>query len=53
MILVLGIVKKIHKNDEIVERPDPKGLSTFSLCTEHLHRGFELMSSRSGVRRSN
>ncbi len=38
----------------IVERPDPKGLSTFSQCTEFLaHRRFDLMSSRSGVRRSN
>jgi hypothetical protein len=38
---------------EVVERPDPKGLSTFSQCTEFLpHRGFELTSSRSGVRRS-
>jgi hypothetical protein len=39
-----------------VERPDPKakGLSTFSQCTESLpHRGFEHMSSRSGVRRYN
>ena len=37
-----------------VERPDPKGLSTFSQCTESLpHGGFELMSSRSRVRRSN
>jgi hypothetical protein len=39
---------------KIVERPDPKGLSSFSQCTDSLpHRGFELMSSRSGVRRSN
>ncbi len=37
----------------IIERPDPKDLSTFSQCSEFLpHRGFELMSSRSesGVR---
>jgi hypothetical protein len=32
----------------------PQGLSTFSQCTEFLpHRGCELMSFRSGVRRSN
>jgi hypothetical protein len=32
----------------LAQRPDPKGLSTFSQCTEFLpHRGFELMSSRS------
>jgi hypothetical protein len=31
-----------------------KGLSTLSQCIEFLpHRGFELISSRSGVRRSN
>jgi hypothetical protein len=32
------------------ERPDPKGLSTFSQCTWFPpDRGFELMSSRSRV----
>ncbi len=37
-----------------VERPDPKGLSTFSQCTEFLpHMGVELISSRSEDRRSN
>jgi hypothetical protein len=37
-----------------VGRPDPKGLSTFNQCTEFLlHMGFELISSRSGDRRSN
>jgi hypothetical protein len=40
-------------NYDTVEIPDPKGLSTFSQCTEFLsHRGFELMSSRCGVSRS-
>ncbi len=41
-------------NEFIEERPDPKGLSTLSQCTESLpHRGLEVMSSRSGVWRSN
>ncbi len=36
-----------------VERPDPKGLSTFSQSTEFpLHMGFNFISSRSGVRHS-
>ncbi len=35
-----------HVGVTTVERPDPKGLSTFNQCTEFLpHRGFELMSS--------
>ncbi len=38
----------------IVERPDPKGLSTFSQWTKfHPQRGFVLIASRSGVRCSN
>jgi hypothetical protein len=38
----------------MLKRPDPKGLSTFSQCTEiPSHRGFVLKSSRSGVRRFN
>jgi hypothetical protein len=37
-----------------VNRPDLKGFPTFSHCTEFPpHTGFELMFSRSEVRRSN
>ncbi len=44
------LVQKIF----IVERPDPKDLSTFSQYTKFLaKRGFELTSSRSGGRCSN
>jgi hypothetical protein len=42
-----------HVGVTTVERPDPKGLSTLSQSTKfQMHRGFELMSSRSGVRPS-
>ncbi len=40
-------VLRHHLGVITVERPDPKGLSNFSQCTESLpHRGFKLMSSR-------
>ncbi len=42
----------LQKNYDIVERADPRSLSTFSQCIEFPpHWGFKLMSSRSGVRR--
>jgi hypothetical protein len=49
-----GITAKLNLKCTFEERPDPKGLSTFSQCTEFLpHRGIKLMSYRSGVRRYN
>ncbi len=53
-ILLVNTLNWKKKKFSNVERPDPKGLSIFFQCTEFLlHRGFKLMSSRSGVRRSN
>ncbi len=41
-----------HVRVTTVERPDPKGLSTFVSAQSSCHTGGELMSSRSVVRHS-